>query len=89
MNYERVLGQIAPSKVCRAVGVPARSTWAEAMSFAMCWRATLYDTSAAKEIREVTEWRIAHVAKVGDEIDYSAGKDAIQILMGNLEPRED
>ena len=87
MNYERVLGQIAPAKVCRAVGVPLRSTWAEAMCFAMCWRATLYDTSAAKEIREVTEGRIAHVANVGDQIDYSAGKSAKELLMSKLEPR--
>ena len=69
------------------MGVPLRSTWAEAMSFAMCSLATLYDTSAAKEIREVTEGRIAHVAKVGDESDYSAGKSAKEMLMAKLETR--
>jgi len=57
------------------------------MSFAMCWRATLGDTSAAKEIREVTEGRIAHVASVGDQIDYSAGKSAKELLIAKLEPR--
>ena len=38
-------------------------------------------------VREVTEGRIAHVAKVGDQIDYSAGKSAKELLMAKLEPR--
>ena len=87
MNYERVLGQIAPARICRAAGVPSRSTWAEVISMAMCWRAALGDTSAAKEIREVTEGRIAHVASVGDQIDYSAGKSAKELLMSKLKAR--
>jgi hypothetical protein len=65
-----------------------RSTWAEVISIAMCIRAALGDTSAAKEIREVTEGRTAHVANVGDQIDYSAGRSAKEMLMSKLEPRK-
>ena len=54
----------------------------------MCLRAALYDTAAAKEIREVTEGRIANFMDDKGTIDYSAGKNAIEILMGKLEPRE-
>jgi hypothetical protein len=76
MNYEHILRSKAPVEVCRLVGVPLRSTWAEVISAAICHRAILGDTLAAKEIREVTEGRIAISADLGDQIDYSAGKSA-------------
>jgi hypothetical protein len=91
MNYERVLGQIAPANICRAVGAPLRSTWAEVIAAGMFRRAVLYDTAAAKEIREVTkvtEGRLAISVDIGDQIDYSAGRSAKELLLRKLEPRE-
>ena len=88
MNYERVLGQIAPQKSvslleCREGAPGPRQCPLQFVG------APLSSTSAAKEIREVTDGRIAHVAKVGDEIDYTAGRSAKEMLMAKLEPRED
>ena len=51
-------------------------------------RATLYDTAAAREIREVVEGRIANFMDDKGVIDYSAGKSAKEMLMAKLEPRE-
>ena len=49
-------------------------------------RRAVKETAAAKEIREVTEGRIAITANVADQIDYSAGRSAKELLMSKLEP---
>ena len=73
-NYEALLGCPAPSEVCRAVGAPPESTWGEVLSHGVCLRTALYDTAAAKEIREVTEGRITNFTDDKNVIDYSAGR---------------
>lgn len=73
-NYEALLSSSAPSEVCRAVSAPPESTWGEVLAHGVCLRAALYDTAAAKEIREVTEGRIANFLDDKGTIDYSAGK---------------
>jgi hypothetical protein len=87
MNYERLLRSVAPAGFCRMAGGCPRSTWAEVISAAMFRRAVLYDTAAAKEIREVTEGKLAISAQIGDQIDYSAGRSAKELLMSKLEAR--
>ena len=86
-NYDELLSGPAPVELCRAVGAPPESTLGEVLARGMCLRAALYDTAAAKEIREVTEGRIPNFMDDKGAIDYSAGKNAIEILMGKLEPR--
>jgi hypothetical protein len=87
MYYEAQLLQPAPDEICDAVGAPPKSPWGAVIAQGMCIRAALNDTSAAKEIREVTEGRIASVMQDNQTIDYSAGKTAREILMGKLEPK--
>jgi hypothetical protein len=88
VNYEALLSGPAPVELCRAVGAPAESTLGEVLALGMCVRAALYDTAAAKEIREVTEGRIANFMEDKNVIDYSAGRSAKELLMAKLEPRE-
>jgi hypothetical protein len=87
-NYEALLSGPAPVELCRAVGAPPESTLGEALARGMCLRAALYDTAAAKEIREVTEGRIPNCMDDKNVIDYSAGLSAKELLMSKLEPRE-
>jgi hypothetical protein len=88
MNQERMLARTAPAEVCGAVGAKRGSTWAEVLAAALFRRAALGDVSALREIRETTEGRLPVSARVDNQIDYSAGKNAIELLMAKLEPRE-
>jgi Family of unknown function (DUF5681) len=88
MNYEALLSSPAPLGLYRAVGAPAGSTCGEVLTQGMFVRATLYDTAAAREIREVVEGRITNFVDDKGVIDYSAGRSAKELLMAKLEPRE-
>ena len=70
-NYDELLSGPAPVELCRAVGAPPESTLGEVLARGMCLRAALYDTAAAKEIREVTEGRIPNFMDDKGVIDYS------------------
>jgi hypothetical protein len=74
-------------ELCRAVGAPPESTLAEVFARGMLVRAVLYDTSAAKEIREVVEGRIADFMGDKQVIDYSAGQTFKEQLLSKLAPR--
>ena len=80
MNYEAQLRSFAPVKVCRAMDLPAKSTWAQVIAAGMVRRA-MTDVSAAREIREVTEGRVPAALNLEGKIDYSAGQTAKQQLM--------
>jgi hypothetical protein len=67
--------------------MPTGSIRVEVIAFSMCVRAGLYDSAAAKEIREVTEGKIANLVDGRGAIDYSAGRSAKELLMAKLEPR--
>ena len=83
MNYEGRLRSFAPVKVCRAMDLPKKSTWAEVIATGMVRRA-IHDVAAAREIREVTEGRVPAAVNLEGKIDYSAGQTAKQQLMKML-----
>jgi hypothetical protein len=54
----------------------------------MLVRAVLYDTAAAKEIREVVEGRIPDAVDEKHVIDYAAGQTFKEQLLRKLAPRD-
>jgi hypothetical protein len=87
-NYEELLGSPAPAELCRAVGAPPESTLGEVYARGMLVRAVLYDTAAAKEIREVVEGRIPDFVDDKNVIDYSAGQTFKELLLSKLASRD-
>src|SRR2546430_10505060 len=77
------LRSFAPVKVCRAMDLSKKSTWAEVIATGMVRRA-IHDVAAAREIREVTEGRVPAALNLEGKIHYSAGQTAKQQLMKML-----
>jgi hypothetical protein len=62
--------------------------FAEIFARGMLVRAVLYDTAAAKEIREVVEGRLPDAMDEKHVIDYSAGQTFKEQLLRKLAPRD-
>src|ERR1019366_1869922 len=59
-------------------------TWAELIAFGMAKAAAKGDTAAAREIREVTEGKLAETMNLTGHIDYTAGQTAKDQLMARI-----
>lgn len=84
--YNVRLSQLVPPEVAAAMGYDPEHplTWAEAMAAGMIERAVTHDTTAAKEVREVTEGKLPERIDLAGQIDYTAGQDAKARLLGKL-----
>jgi hypothetical protein len=80
--YRVELNKPAPPEIAEVLGLDG-ATWAEAIAFAMVRRAAGGDTTAAKEIREVTEGKLPSSVEV-DAINYNLGSSPREVLLGKL-----
>jgi hypothetical protein len=89
-SYRAQLGDRVPPEMIAWFALPkgTRITWAELISSGMMYQAASGETSAAKEIREVTEGRLPEHMSFDGKIDYSAGKTAKEKLVKALMPEK-
>jgi hypothetical protein len=82
--YESILRAPAPIELCRAVGLPARSSFATVIAMALVHRA-VYKTPAVKLLMRLTEGPLPTRERETEHIDYSAGLAAKELLIKKLE----
>lgn len=81
--YNVLLSSKVPAKIAKEHGL-TNVTWAELIAMGMAKAAAGGETPAAKEIREVTEGKLAETMNLTGHIDYTAGQTAKDQLMARI-----
>lgn len=84
-SYKLALEDEAPEDLKKWFGVTGKCTMAEIIALGMTRRAAIEDTTAAKELREVTEGKLPDTLNLEGNINYNAGKSAKDILTAKLD----
>jgi hypothetical protein len=81
--YTVILSSRVPDAIAKEHGLK-NVTWAELIAMGMVKAAAGGETPAAKEIREVTEGKLAETMNLTGHIDYTAGQTAKDQLMARI-----
>ena len=81
--YTVILSSRVPDAIAKEHDLKS-VTWAELIAFGMAKAAARGETPAAKEIREVTEGKLAETMNLTGHIDYTAGQTAKDQLMARI-----
>jgi CheY-like chemotaxis protein len=82
-GYTAILSSRVPNAIAKEHDLK-NVTWAELIAFGMAKAAAKGDTAAAREIREVTEGKLAETMNLTGHIDYTAGQTAKDQLMARI-----